>query len=83
MDKNYPDSIYLMDVDDQYSPPSKPMLRLSRSGNILFLSIGTIQEDNKTETFTKTAEVAVTGSAFYKAFAAFCDWKDVMHAKAS
>lgn len=55
-----PHRILLEDFEERYAPPSENLLSLSRVGDVIYLEIGTLEETDTVETFTTTAQVAIT-----------------------
>lgn len=59
---------YIRDVDDNYAPAEKPLLRFRMIGSdLVSLAIVTYKETNKTQTFTQVAQIVVDAEPFFAA----------------
>ena len=52
--------VQIQDIDDKYAPPSRPVVRVSRVADGIFLDIGRVDDTNETETFKREAMVCIS-----------------------
>lgn len=59
--------IYIEDLDEHYSPPERPVLRVALVGDAVFLSIGKLTQTHEESTFKRETEMAVPASVLMNA----------------
>lgn len=71
------DWTYIADIDENYAPPEKPLLRVSVIGDLVSLAIETRKENRKTVTFEEQAQIVVPLAAVIAALAGG-QWDEVV-----